>query len=612
MNYLEKNLQCIKKTDEKLYLYLCGLKDCIDYLDKINDKFSVVLAKDGTKIIESINNEIFVSLNSRYSPKEEADRWVKKYDNINKITSLVMFGFGNGIIFESIKKKLDELAYIYIYEPDVDLFLFLVINFDFSKYLLDSKIKFYIKGYNDENLYIDLCKKTNWMMVSTQVICVHPKYDKIYNDEYIKFRRVISEFEYAMKLAKNTAILRSKKFTINAIKNIHFIKESNYLGEFIGKIDRNIPVIIVSAGPSLDKNIDELKKAEKKAFILATDTAVKYLAKHRIDFDAIVTIDGNKLMDHLCDNVCENKCVFTIFDAKNELLEESKGRKVWIYGYGFFEKLYAKYGFVFPEYFSGGSVATAAFWIAKILKSKTVILVGQDLAYLGKSTHAGNVIDRFENEEDIFVEGILEEKVKSRQDWIRYLQWFENVIESEKGMCVIDATEGGAKIKGTKIMKLSEAIDKYCHQKFDFDKLINSMDVTFSDVLYGKFCKDIYNISYEFDEIVKNSKKGLFLAEQIIMIIEQKQCGVKSNVIDVNLKKIRKIQCNIQSKDIYMMLDEYIAEDVSEQIQNIGVKYNNELERLFVIVKNMECIFKSLIKATHDLKPVIDDNIKRI
>ena len=96
------------------------------------------------------------------------------------------------------------------------------------------------------------------------------------------------------------------------------------------------------------------------------------------------------------------------------------------------------------------------------------------------------------------------------------------------------------------------------------------------------------------------------------MIIEQKQCGVKSNVIDVNLKKIRKIQCNIQSKDIYMMLDEYIAEDVSEQIQNIGVKYNNELERLFVIVKNMECIFKSLIKATHDLRPVIDDNIKRI
>ena len=36
-----------------------------------------------------------------------------------------------------------------------------------------------------------------------------------------------------------------------------------------------IPAILVSAGPSLDKNISELKKAQGKAFIVVVDAALR-------------------------------------------------------------------------------------------------------------------------------------------------------------------------------------------------------------------------------------------------------------------------------------------------------------------------------------------------
>ena len=53
-------------------------------------------------------------------------------------------------------------------------------------------------------------------------------------------------------------------------------------------------IILVSAGPSLNKNIMELKKAKNKAFIVATDTAVKPLLKAGIEPDLMVMVDGEK------------------------------------------------------------------------------------------------------------------------------------------------------------------------------------------------------------------------------------------------------------------------------------------------------------------------------
>ena len=53
----------------------------------------------------------------------------------------------------------------------------------------------------------------------------------------------------------------------------------------------DIPAIVVSAGPSLNKNIVELRKAKNKAFIVAVDTAVKPLVKAGIIPDLYVVVD---------------------------------------------------------------------------------------------------------------------------------------------------------------------------------------------------------------------------------------------------------------------------------------------------------------------------------
>ena len=57
------------------------------------------------------------------------------------------------------------------------------------------------------------------------------------------------------------------------------------------------PAFIVSAGPSLDKNIDELKNIKGRGVIMAVDTAIKPLLKKGIVPDIVASVDPHKPLE---------------------------------------------------------------------------------------------------------------------------------------------------------------------------------------------------------------------------------------------------------------------------------------------------------------------------
>lgn len=613
MEYLHENLLYIKQKDIRLYEKISAIVSDAQKINGIKSKFNVIETKDNEKTIEILQEtNRGVRLNSVYNSKKEAEKFVKKYENIDRITVLIMYGNGNGIFYNEFQNKLDDASMVFIYEPDIELFIFCLMNFNMSNILLNNRCFIYVQNVNENEFLMDLYKKTNWLMLQGQITFYHPSYDKIDKIKINKFKIIIERYIYALKVQKNTSIKYSKLFTINAINNMSFIKNSNYVGELVGKIDVDIPVIIVSAGPSLDKNIDDLKKAEKKSFILATDTSVKYLLEHGVEFDAIVTVDGDKQIDDLGGKLCEYKPVFTILNAKNQLLRENKGRKIWITGQGYLEEIYKKYGHIFPDYIAGGSVATAAFEVARILGTKKIILVGQDLAYLGKSTHAGSIIDyHTEEKECLYVDGINVEKVKTRGDWVKYLQWFENAIaQLGNDIQVIDATEGGAKIKGTKIMKLSDTIEEYCQKGFDFEKVMFEMYPTFVSNKYDSVKNDICSIMYELDIISKASMSGILAAERIIDGIQKNK--VHDNLVQYTLGKISEVRYTIQQQKVYVLIDEYISADSAYILDYENRKYADEIEKLYYYAKKSIIVFKALKRAVTDLKPIVSEMVRQL
>ena len=224
MEYLKTNLEKLKNKDEYIYEklneYIYQNRD----IKEVYRKFKLVTGRDKSQTVEVCAGEKDVRLNSVYNSSREAEKWADKYKNISEITSFIMFGMGNGVFFNAIKKQLNVSAYILFFEPDIELFLFCLESFDMRDILSDNRVALYINGINDKEFYKELSGKINWAMLSTQLVCCHPSYDRLYREEYIKYQFILEQLEKALTANKKTSLKFAKKFTINAIQNLKHIK----------------------------------------------------------------------------------------------------------------------------------------------------------------------------------------------------------------------------------------------------------------------------------------------------------------------------------------------------------------------------------------------------
>ncbi|MBU5477772.1 DUF115 domain-containing protein [Eubacterium sp. MSJ-13] len=610
MNFWDKNVECLKENRVDIYE---KVKEIYDEKKYDFEKFTLVDTREGLKTIEIDSDGKKIRLNSLYSPTKEAERWTKQFDFNNIGVSLVMFGIANGVFADAAIRKLKSDTVIFLVEPDVSLFIYCLQNFDLCDIIADERVLLYIDMINYTDFYFSMLSRVHWSMIPTQLVACYPGLDKIYPEKAKEFADTIEKL-YIVEGSENyTAAYLSKICTLNTINNFHFIKNSNYIMELVHMLPKDVPVIIVAAGPSLDKNIDELKRAKGKAFILATDTAVKYLIAHDVWYDAIITLDARKDIGHLSDERSFEHPMFAILDARNEILEMNQGKKIWFSGSGFLSKLYQGYGLIFPEYGSGGSVATAAFNVAKQMGAERIVLIGQDLAFAGDSTHAGGTKNHADDECNgiIYVEDIYGNQIKSRGDWKIYIDWFSAAIEEVKGSIeVIDATEGGAKLKGSKIMELSEVIDKYCGTDFDFGKELAVIPPTFDDEKYKLLREDLFHLQKELKNIEIYARDGIQAAKDMIEIVRSKKPSPKKE--NKCLKTVKKANNFIAKQMVYSILDDYIAGELNEKLKDINCLTEDEDENIIKTYEMAEYSFEAIINGVKALTPILDESLKKI
>ena len=162
MGYLEKNIDCIKENRPDLY---DRVKEVLEKEKYNPEKFEVIDTRDGDKAVQINEAGKTIRLNSLYSPKKEAERWVKQYKFDNIDVSVLMFGLANGAFANAIMNKMKDDAILIIMEPDVSLFIFCLNNFDMTGIISSDRVELYIDRINDENFYFCLHKVINSIMI---------------------------------------------------------------------------------------------------------------------------------------------------------------------------------------------------------------------------------------------------------------------------------------------------------------------------------------------------------------------------------------------------------------------------------------------------------------
>ena len=302
---------------------------------------------------------------------------------------------------------------------------------------------------------------------------------------------------------------KNELYALSVLGNNHMARDF-----FAAIPDRDIPVILVGAGPSLDKNAAELLRAKGRAIIISATHALRTLQKYSVIPDILAEIDP-KDFDFLGGLDTNGMLAFLSSRTSRKTQICLNGRAIY---YDFAEELFPFSSIKGqpgnPE--NPGSVMNEFFDLFRLQGFNTFILVGQDLAYgADGSTHgSGEMQIAVENNTHFTIEGIGGESVESRADWIRFIKHYEKQIALQPGIRVIDATEGGAKINGTEIMSLAQAIDECCKKGYPLGEWLAGLSQAMSPeeaeevkgYMRGKIRK-LYGIRQQIEDALLNNRR---------------------------------------------------------------------------------------------------------
>lgn len=564
------------------------------------------LASALTECVRPELEQVLTQLEEEPVSDAEAAAWAEDLDARGGDQVVCMFGYGDGACYNAlcIRQQMTgakgEPTYI-VFEPETD-------SISDLKEALVANVDFY--------------------RLESLLVCCHPGYDKIFATEYSAFLHAINENRERILVNRNTLSRFKDSASKNVITNLHMLKHFNLVSDLTQILPREVPVIIVSAGPSLDKNIELLKKAKGHCLIFAVDTAMKYLMGHDIMPDLGITVEPIKPMANYEDDRIFD--VPHIFDCESnpEIVSRERGR-IFVYNCRDYVKnlLQAAEVEVPANVPSGGSVATAAFAVCCELGMKTIILIGQDLAYQGTATHAGGVESAGINGDISYdmLDGVDGEPVRTRSDWKGYLSWFENEIrninEQKLDITVIDATEGGALIHGSHVMSLKTAIDRYCLGTWDD---AGNSDETATSAA-GKAAEDAEEkvaekaatagcCDYNFAEALKHLPYTLDAAkyEQIASLIDKSfeeldevrtaaleaveicDTAIKDNSFtDNDIRRLADLRSRCEAALMYPLINNYAVSDIIDEVARIR---NDAADKLGGI-KQQRLAFDAIVGA---------------
>lgn len=609
MGYYSKNKDAIasryKERNEEIFERM-EKEDSGDY------KVERVVARDGNYALTVEKDENKYRLNSAYKPLAEAEKWADQYNFQNLDVNVFMFGFGNGIFVRELLRRAAQDASVYLWEPNVSIFRAAMEEEDLEDILGDSRLYLYVGKDGLKELKEALEYSVGWHNMLSQIRCCHVCYDRLHEEEYLEFLKAIKHSDSMVRVRRDTNAYFAHRAVVNVIDNLRYIRKSNYVTELMGKVPEDIPAIVVAAGPSLDKNIELLRRAEGKAFIIATDTAVRILEPRGLPYDCVVTIDPGKITWYMTDYPgCKDKPLFCNSESQRDIMKFHTGRKIWAAGSVYIDSLYDFLGLHFPESSTGGSVATSAAQLAFHLNLKNIILIGQDLAYTGEHTHAGGYDNHVLNEEKFIemVDAIDGGQVKTRGDWIVFRDWFEEFIKANEEINLVDATEGGALIHGSKVMTFEEAIDTYCEGKdFSFEKILEELPPTFDVLGFDPVQDVIQRMGKGLKNILNKSTEGKKAAEEYLAAGGR----LSPKKHDRILKTIRKANNYIQKQAGYELLDMYTFDQTLNELHDVNQLTGDALQDERDSVQIALAIYDGYIDAVEELGNQMDEALKEI
>lgn len=615
MDIYVKNIEVIKEKNQEF-------AETIEKIE-ISEDIKVFLSRSNLPTIEVSKNGKKILLHSSYDPQKEAKEFIGAQNIPLECAIIIVLGIGLFYHIDEILKKISNNTYIWIIENDPKILKSCLMTRDISSVLQNEKIKIFC-GDLSPGIFTTLFYDAFYPKIPDEkriiIISHHPSVG-LYPEWYQQLTKKIRDEAIQFAVLTQTIIFVSYKWAENLLRNITVVLKSQPVKILRDKL-KEIPAIVVSAGPSLDKNIHYLKDAQGKAVIISVGTSFKPLLSKNIIPDFVVGIDADELHYKHFEGISEFSPIL-VCDPMiyPKILEEYRGTKIVGTTSQNPIKIWLSNHIGDPGMLpSGFSVATTALSFAHLLGCNPIALIGQDLAFseAGKTHASGttweeNKVDR-DSPAFIRVPGNLGDEVLTDATFLSTLRWLERWIASSD-RTTVNATEGGAKIEGTKIMKLQEFISEYCEKEIDIPYFVRSATHprNLTKKRYNNIINDLSKVRNTLKNIEKLSEKGAKLSWELLEKVTSEEKNNEeidklSRELQVLIGKVRNNEKVSDFLDPFMQ-EIYVFLHKSEQENFKDFKDTPKLQRE---ANRAGILFEGVILTAHKLLPLLDETIEKL
>ncbi|EIS7764188.1 motility associated factor glycosyltransferase family protein [Campylobacter coli] len=470
---------------------------------------------------------------------------------------ICIYGIGNALLIKNLAKHYKHL---FVFESEIELFILALSTIDLSEELCSGKI--YLVDIEEERVDIQLLilfdMKDMFEYLSLYEMFVNNVYyKKFYEDIWHKADELCEKnIKVVIRNLGSNSDLSFECYS-HLLQNIPSMLESIPFQRILSQRKNKFEnAIVVSAGPSLAKQLPLLKAYQEKAVIFCADGALSMLEKKGIVPDYVTNLDFTDLAMKFFQNK-ENKTSLNVLscathpslvcllDNKSVILRD--------------DPLYQRFNLNDFGYIDTGThVSHFSYTLALALGFKNIIMIGQDLAFdeEGNSHSKGfDFGEKFSGEENI--DKLKVTAYAGKGEVLTHITWNDYRIKLEYLFACNDqkakfynATEGGARINFTEELSFKECCEKLLTKEKPKFELPKSLTKNRSDKLLVKFKEKIQK-----DQ--ENAKRFLDDALALKQILE----NILSKDFLLPLEFLEKVYQNIENFNHSLDEDEFIQDE---------------------------------------------------
>lgn len=375
-----------------------------------------------------------------------------------------------------LKKLKNHYKTIFVFESEIELFALALSVLDLSKEL--SKGSIYLVHTKESKSKLQLMllfnqKSTYEWLGLYELFVSTPYYEQFYELDISHTRKLClelieAEFRNSNPNANFISITQSHLLSNIPAMTLH-IPFKHLIAERKNRFDI---AVVVSAGPSLHKQLPLLKEYQDKACIFCADGALNILENEGITPDYVTNLDfedyplaffqSTKTQGIFCLDSCTHPQVVELLSKKalSIILNSNySNQRLGFDDFGYID--------------TGYHVSHFSYTLALELGFKTIILIGQDLAYdeKGNSHTKGFALgDRSESDLDYPSLEVLAYggmgSIRTHLGWNDYKTRLEYLFScnSEKAK-FYNATQGGVRINYTEELPFEECCKRFLTRK---------------------------------------------------------------------------------------------------------------------------------------------------